>query len=181
MDKIQNDMTALSAMGLTVDLVKQGECLEFEPEKKIKRGNKYTLLDPVVKVIDMYTKDLQAAYLAIEQLESELAENQKALEEVTAAATKSAEQVRKVLAGEKQFSEAETKLAELMAKVEQLKQSHADDDKLIAELKQQIQEAQELANDVPELRDDVQYVLDAMQKSLQDAGLDLNEILASID
>ena len=119
MERIQNDATALSSQGLTIELIKRGECLEFDAEKKINRKNKYTLLAPVEKVIDMYTKDLQAAYLTIEQLETELKESQNALDEVTEAATKSAHQVKQVLAGERKFGEAETKLAELMASVEQ--------------------------------------------------------------
>lgn len=181
MERIQNDQTELSKMGLTTDLIKQGQCLEFDEEKRINKKNKYTLLEPVAKVIDMYTKDLQTAYMMIEQLESELAESQRALEEVTEAATKSAEQVRKVLAGEKKFGDAEKRLAELMASVEQLRQSHADDGALIAQLRQQIQDAQQLAATVPELAEDVQYVLDALQASLADAGLDLEEILSSLD
>lgn len=178
MERIQSDTTALSSMGLTVDLIKQGECLEFDEEKKPNtRKNKYTLLEPVAKVIDMYTKDLQAAYLMIEQLEGELKDSQKALDEVTAAATKSAQQVRQVLAGEKKFGDAETKLAELMASVEQLRQSHADDGALIAKLKQQIEDARQLADSVPALAQDVQFVLDALEKAMAESGISLDEIL----
>ena len=152
MERIQNESTALASQGLTIDLIKQGECLEFDEEKKPNaRRNKYTLLDPVVKVIEMYTKDLQAAYLTVEQLEAELADTQKALNEVTEAATKSAAQVKQVLAGERKFNEAETKLAELMASVEQLRQSHAEDGALIAQLRQQIMDAQNIADTVPAL------------------------------
>lgn len=181
MERIQNDATALSSQGLTIELIKRGECLEFDAEKKINRKNKYTLLAPVEKVIDMYTKDLQAAYLTIEQLETELKESQNALDEVTEAATKSAQQVKQVLAGERKFGEAETKLAELMASVEQLRQSHADDGALIAQLRQQIAEAQSLADTVPVLAQDVQFVLDALEKSLADAGIDINDIIDGID
>lgn len=181
MERIQSDATALSSMGLTVDLIMQGECLEFDEEKKINRKNKYTLLEPVGKVIDMYTKDLQAAYAVIEQLEAELKESQKALDEVTEAATRSAAQVKQVLAGERKFSEAETRLAELMASVEQLRQSHADDGALIAQLRQQIVDAQNIAQTVPELAEDVQYVLDALEKALKDYGVDLDDILNGLD
>lgn len=181
MERIQEESTALHAMGLTTELVKQGECLEFEPEKKLNKRVKYTQLEPVTKVIDLYTKDLQAAYLTIEDLERELAENQKALEEVTAAAKQSADQVRKVIAGEKKFGEAETKLAELMASVEQLKQSHEDDGALIAQLKEQIVEAQELAEKVPEMAEDVQFVLDALQQALVNEGMDLREIMKNAE
>lgn len=181
MERIQDDTTALSVMGLTVDLIKQGECLEFDEEKKINRKQKYTLLEPVSKVIDMYTKDLQQAYLVIEQLEAELKDNQKALDEVTEAATKSAQQVKQVLAGEKKFGDAETKLAELMASVEMLRQSHADDGALIAQLRQQITDAQKLAEEVPALAEDVQFVLDALEKSLEEAGISLDDILDEIE
>lgn len=181
MERIQNEATALSQMGLSVDLIKQGECLEFDEEKKINRKNKYTLLEPVAKVIDMYTKDLQQAYLTIEALEAEAAEAKKSLDEVTAAAKKSAEQVRAVLAGERKFGEAENKLAELMASVEQLRQSHADDGALIAQLRQQITDAQRLAETVPALAQDVQYVLDALEKSLAEAGLNIDDILNGIE
>lgn len=181
MERIQNDATQLSTMGLSVDLIKQGECLEFEAEPKIKKNVKYTQLDPVTKVINMYTKDLQAAYLTIEQLEAELADSQKALDEVTEAATKSAQQVKQVLAGEKKFNDAETKLAELMASVEQLRQSHADDGALIAQLKQQIMDAQKIAKEVPVLAQDVQDVLTALEKSLTESGIDINEILDGLD
>lgn len=181
MERIQNDATALASQDLTIELIKQGECLEFEEEKKINRKNKYTLLEPVTKVIEMYTKDLQQAYLTIEQMEAELAETQKALDEVTEAAQKSAQQVRQVLAGEKRFGDAEHKLAELMASVEKLRQSHADDGALIAQLRQQITDAQNIAATVPELAQDVQFVLDGLQNSLKEAGLDLNDILGEIE
>lgn len=181
MERIQNDATQLNTMGLSVDLIKQGECLEFEAEAKIKKNLKYTQLEPVSKVIEMYTKDLQAAYLTIEQLEAELKDSQKALDEVTEAATKSAQQVKQVLAGEKKFSDAETKLAELMASVEQLRQSHADDGALIAQLRQQIVDAQNIAKEVPILAQDVQDVLMALEKSLAESGIDINEILDSLD
>lgn len=181
MERISNDATALSQMGLSVDLIKQGECLEFDEEKKINRKNKYTLLEPVAKVIDMYTKDLQQAYLTIEALEAELADSQKSLDEVTEAAKKSADQVRAVLAGERKFGEAESRLAELMASVEQLRQSHADDGALIAQLRQQIADAQQLAATVPELANDVQYVLDSLEKSLAEAGLSIDDILADME
>lgn len=181
MERISNDATALSQMGLSVDLIKQGECLEFDEEKKINRKQKYTLLEPVAKVIDMYTKDLQQAYLTIEALEAELKDSQKSLDEVTEAARKSAAQVKAVLAGEQKFGQAETRLAELMASVEQLRQSHADDGALIAQLRQQITEAQQLAATVPELAGDVQFVLDALEKSLAEAGLSIDDILAEIE
>lgn len=182
MERIQNETTALSGMGLTIDLIKQGECLEFDEEKKINaRKNKYTLLEPVTKVIDLYTKDLQQAYLVIEQLENELADSKKALDEVTEAATRSAQQVKQVLAGERKFTDAETKLAELMASVEQLRQSHADDGALIAQLRQQISDAQKLAETVPALAEDVQYVLDALEKSLAESGISIDELLDGLD
>ncbi len=181
MERITDAMTALSAQGLTIDLIKTGEALEFEEEKKINRKNKYTLLEPVAKVIDMYTKDLQQAYLMIEALEAELADGKAALDELTEAATKSANQVKQVLAGQQKFNDAEGKLAELMASVEQLRQSHADDGALIAQLKQQITEAQNLADTVPELAKDVQFVLDALEQSLTEKGISLDEILGSVD
>lgn len=181
MERIQNDSTALSQMGLSVDLIKQGECLEFDAEKKINRKQQYTLLEPVTKVIDMYTKDLQNAYIIIENMENELAEKDKALAEVTDAAKKSAAQVRQVLAGERKFNDAETQLAELMASVEQLRQSHADDGAIIAQLKQQIADAQQLADSVPSLAQDVQFVLDALERALADAGLNLDDILDELE
>ncbi len=181
MERIQNEATALATQGLTVDLIKQGECLEFDPEKKIDKRQKYTLLEPVTKIIEMYTKDLQQAYLTIEQMEAELAETQKSLDEVTEAARQSAQQVKQVLAGERKFGEAETKLAELMASVEQLRQSHADDGALIAQLRQQITDAQQLAETVPALAQDVQFVLDALENSLAEAGLNIDDILNDID
>lgn len=177
MERITDEMTALASQRLTIDLIKQGECLEFEAEKKINKKADYTLLAPVTAIIGMYTKDLQQAYLTIEQLEDEITDMKKAMEDVTEAAKKSADQVKQVLAGEKRFGEAETKLAELMASVEQLRQSHADDGALIANLRQQIADAQALADEVPALAQDVQMVLDALEVSLKEAGLDLDDIL----
>lgn len=182
MERISNENTALATnQNLTIDMVKQGVCLEFDAEKKLNRKQEYTLLQPVTKVIELYTKDLQAAYLTIEQMEEELAQTRQALDEVTEAATKSAEQVRQVLAGERKFTEAETKLAELMAGVAQLQQSHADDEALIAKLKQQIVEMQHLADTVPELAQDVQFVLDALEQSLEASGINLDDILDSME
>ena len=181
MERITDEMTALSGMKLTIDLIKNGECLEFDPEKKIDKRKSYTLLDPVTKIIGLYTKDLQQAYQTIEQLEAELAESKKTVEQVSAAAKKSAEQVKQVLLGEKKFGEAEQKLAELMASVEELRQSHADDGALIANLKQQIEDVQSIADEVPVLKDDVQFVLNALQKSLEEAGIDPEELLDGVD
>lgn len=181
MERINDDMTALASMGLTVDLVRQGECLEFDEEKKINKKLKYTQLDLVAKVIDLYTKDLQQAYNIIEELEGELADSKTALDEVTAAAKKSADQVRAVLAGQAKFGDAETKLAELMANVEKLRQSHAEDGAIIAQLRQQVKEAQEYAELIPDLKDDVQFVLDTLEKALADNGLNIEDIIESIE
>ena len=181
MGRIQDETTALASQGLTIDLIKQGECLEFDAATKINKKEKYVQFNLVTQVIDLYTKDLQAAYVTIEQLEAELAESQRALNEVTEAAKKSAQQVRQVLAGEKKIGDAEKKLAELMASVEQLRQSHADDGALIAQLRQQIQDAQAMAENIPELQQDVQFVLEALEKQLTDAGLSIEDILGDIE
>lgn len=177
MERIQNESTALSSMGLNIDLILNGECLEFDPAKKIDRKKSYTELEPVVQVIDMYTKDLRQSYMTIEQLEQELAEAKGALDEVTKAATKSAQQVRQVLAGERKFGDAERRLAELMASVEQLRKSHEEDGATIEKLQQQVKDAQELADTVPAMAEDVQYVLDALERSLADHGMSLDDIL----
>lgn len=181
MERIQDEMTALASQGLSIELIKQGECLEFDAETKINKKNKYTLLEPVAKVIEMYTKDLQAAYVTIEQLETELAESQTALDNVTQAANKSAQQVKQILAGEKKFGDAEKKLAELMANVEQLRQSHAEDGALIAQLQQKIQDAQANEDSINELTKDVQFVLNALETSMKNAGINLDDILNSIE
>ena len=153
MERIQNESTALSSMGLNIDLILNGECLEFDPAKKIDRKKSYTELEPVVQVIDMYTKDLRQCYMTIEQMEQELA------------------------AGERKFGDAERRLAELMASVEQLRKSHEEDGATIEKLQQQVKDAQELADTVPAMAEDVQYVLDALERSLADHGMSLDDIL----
>ena len=177
LESIQDENTALLAQHITVELARQGEALEFDPAPKIDRKKQYVQLEIATTIVEMYAKDLQQAYNTIAQLEENLKVNQKALEEVTEAAKRSAQQVKKVLAGEQKFSKAETKLAELAASVEELRQSHAGDTALISQLKRQAEEAQELARTVPELAADVQFVLDALQNALAEEGLDVNEIL----
>lgn len=177
LESIQDENTALLAQHITVELARQGEALEFDPAPKIDRKKQYVQLEIATTIVEMYAKDLQQAYNTIARLEEDLKVNQKALEEVTEAAKRSAQQVKKVLAGEQKFSKAETKLAELAASVEELRQSHAGDTALISQLKQQAEEAQELARTVPELAADVQFVLDALQNALAEEGLDVNEIL----
>lgn len=177
LESIQDENTALLAQHITVELARQGEALEFDPAPKIDRKKQYVQLEIATTIVEMYAKDLQQAYNTIARLEEDLKVNQKALEEVTKAAKRSAQQVKKVLAGEQKFSKAETKLAELAASVEELRQSHAGDTALISQLKRQAEEAQELARTVPELAADVQFVLDALQNALAEEGLDVNEIL----
>lgn len=177
LESIQDENTALLAQHITVELARQGEALEFDPAPKIDRKKQYVQLEIATTIVEMYAKDLQQAYNTIARLEEDLKINQKALEEVTEAAKRSAQQVKKVLAGEQKFSKAETKLAELAASVEELRQSHAGDTALISQLKRQAEEAQELARTVPELAADVQFVLDALQNALAEEGLDVNEIL----
>lgn len=177
LESIQDENTALLAQHITVELARQGEALEFDPAPKIDRKKQYVQLEIATTIVEMYAKDLQQAYNTIARLEEDLKVNQKALEEVTEAAKRSAQQVKKVLAGEQKFSKAETKLAELAASVEELRQSHAGDTALISQLKRQAEEAQELARTVPELAADVQFVLDALQNALAEEGLDVNEIL----
>lgn len=177
LESIQDENTALLAQHITVELARQGEALEFDPAPKIDRKKQYVQLEIATTIVEMYAKDLQQAYNTIARLEENLKVNQKALEEVTEAAKRSAQQVKKVLAGEQKFSKAETKLAELAASVEELRQSHAGDTALISQLKRQAEEAQELARTVPELAADVQFVLDALQNALTEEGLDVNEIL----
>lgn len=181
LESIKDEDTALIAQHITIELARRGECLEFDPEKKIDRKKNYVQQEIATLILEMYAKDLQRAYNIIAQLEEEAASTKKALEEVTAAAKRSAQQVKKVLAGERKFSEAETKLAELAANVEELRQSHAGDASLIAQLKLQAEEARELAKTVPELAADVQYVLNALQNALTEEGLDIDEILDAAD
>ncbi len=181
MERIKDEMTALSSQNLTIDRIKVGECLEFDKAAKINRKEEYVQLNIAQKIVELYAKDLQSAYLAIEQLEAEIEDSRKALDEVTEAANKSASQVKQVLAGQQRFGESEKKLAELMASVEQLRQSHADDGALIAQLKQQIADAQQIAATVPELAQDVQDVLDALEISLRNAGIDPNELLDELE
>lgn len=181
MQRITDEMTALSSQNLTIELILKGECLEFDPAKKIDRKQAYTLLDPVTKIIDMYAKDLQQAYNVITQLEDELEDSRKALDEVTIAAKKSADQVRAVLAGQAKFGDAEQKLSELMASVEELRDHHNADTALIAKLRQQIKDAQEMAALVPDLKEDVQFVLDTLEEALAKSGISIDDILDEIE
>lgn len=182
MQRITDDMTALAEnQNLTIEMILKGEGMEFDPEKKIDRKQKYTLLDPVTKIIDMYTKDLQQAYTVIQQLEDELEDSRKALDEVTVAAKKSADQVRAVLAGQAKFSDAEARLSALMASVEELRDHHNEDTALIAKLRQQIKDAQEMAALIPDLKEDVQFVLDTLEEALVKCGLSIDDILEEID
>lgn len=181
MQRITDDMTALASQNLTIELVLQGECLEFDPEKKIDKKQKYTLLDPVTKIIDMYTKDLQQAYTVIGQLEDELADSKKALDEVTVAAKKSADQVRAVLAGQAKFGDAEARLSELMASVEELRESNNNNNQLIAKLRQQVKDAQDMAALMPELKEDVQFVLDTLEEALAKSGISIDDILEELE
>ena len=180
MERINNENTSLGTIGLTVDMIKQGEVLEFDPEKKLNRRGEYVSLDQVSRAIGLYAKDLLQAYTVIEEMEAEMAEIKENLDEVTKAAQTSAAQVKQVLAGEKRFTESETKLAEMAASLEKLKQSNEDDKAYIAELQSQMKEFQDMADQVPELAQDVQIILDALEASIKEAGLSIDDILDSL-
>ena len=180
MERINNENTSLATIGLTIDLIKQGEVLEFDPEKKVNRRGSYVSLDQVTKAIGLYAKDLLNAYTVIESMEGEIQELNENFNEVAKEAESSASQVRQVLEGQRAFTDSETKLAEMAAQVASLKDHLKKAEKEAASLEAKMEEYKETADQVPELAQDVQVVLDALQASIREAGLSLDDILDSL-
>ena len=174
--------TALSEYGMTPDVVLSGEQIEFDPEAKVNpRKEKYVQYEFAKKLVAACVSDLVDAYRAIETLEGEKEDLTTQASEAAEAANKCSDQVRKVLAKDKEFAAAER----MLAKVEQQLDTFAKDKKLdqetinslraqVGDLKGQVSELNHLKETVPQLEADVNQVLANLRMYLEEEGIPLS-------
>lgn len=174
--------TALSEYGMTPDKILSGEQIELDPEVKVNpRKEKYVQYEFAKKLVNFCISDLLDAYRAIETLEGEKEDLTTQASEAAEAANKSSDQVRKVLAKDKEFAAAER----MLAKVEQQLDTFAKDKKLdqetinslraqVGDLKGQVSELNHLKETVPQLEADVNQVLANLRMYLEEEGIPLS-------
>ena len=176
--------TALSEYGMTPDVILGGEQIEFDPEAKVNaRKEKYVLYDFAKKLVDACISDLVDAYRTIEELEGQNTDLSTQASEAADAANKSSDQVRRVLAKNKEFQAAE----QMLAKVEQQLDTFARDKKMdeetiqglrsqVENLKGQVTELNHLKETVPQLEADVNQVLADLRSYMEEEGIPVDDI-----
>lgn len=181
MSEFKPENTELTELGLTHELIMTGERIELDPETKIKRKEKYVRMDFITKIIDAYADDLLAAYKHIESLTEQYEDVQTQLENVTDEATKSTTQLKQILASDAQFTKAEQLLATLEKRIETFVKTKKVDDATIqqlneqvSQLKTQVTEFKQSQDTVEQLKADVELVLENFQRSMEEAGINLD-------
>lgn len=176
--------TALSEYGMTPDVILGGEQIEFDPEAKVNaRKEKYVLYDFAKKLVDACISDLVDAYRTIEELEGQNTDLSTQASEAVDAANKSSDQVRRVLAKNKEYQAAE----QMLAKVEQQLDTFARDKKMdeetiqglrsqVENLKGQVTELNHLKETVPQLEADVNQVLADLRSYMEEEGIPVDDM-----
>lgn len=176
--------TALSEYGMTPDVILGGEQIEFDPEAKVTRKEKYVLYDFAKKLVDACISDLVDAYRTIEELEGQNTDLSTQASEAADAANKSSDQVRRVLAKNQEFQAAE----QMLAKVEQQLDTFARDKKMdeetiqglrsqVENLKGQVTELNHLKETVPQLEADVNQVLADLRSYMEEEGIPVDDMV----
>lgn len=176
--------TALSEYGMTPDVILGGEQIEFDPEAKVNRKEKYVLYDFAKKLVDACISDLVDAYRTIEELEGQNTDLSTQASEAADAANKSSDQVRRVLAKNQEFQAAE----QMLAKVEQQLDTFARDKKMdeetiqglrsqVENLKGQVTELNHLKETVPQLEADVNQVLADLRSYMEEEGIPVDDMV----
>lgn len=177
--------TALSEYGMTPDVILGGEQIEFDPEAKVNaRKEKYVLYDFAKKLVDACISDLVDAYRTIEELEGQNTDLSTQASEAADAANKSSDQVRRVLAKNKEYQAAE----QMLAKVEQQLDTFARDKKMdeetiqglrsqVENLKGQVTELNHLKETVPQLEADVNQVLADLRSYMEEEGIPVDDMV----
>lgn len=176
------DNTQLTEMGLTHDLIMQGETIEVDPEVKLNKKEKYVRHDFISKVLEAYGADLHEAYTDIVSLEERITELETQLKETTDNANKSTNDLRRVLSSEQEFSEAEKILAHLESQmslcekqIADYKESKTTDAQTIESLTNELDTLRaEIANDGSKyegLREEVDNFFDMLKGWFEEEGI----------
>lgn len=171
MTRIDPESTVLSKYGLTVDAILDGDAADFDPEKKLNRKGSYVQYDFAKAIVGAYADDLLQAYRVIEELEAELAEVTGNLESVSGQAQKASTQVKRMLAGDQKFADAEKLLAKFESQMELLAKDKQVDQATITKLRTEVSELITLRDEVPKLRADVDAVLTNLQSYFEEADI----------
>ena len=174
MKRITADQTALAGLSpeLTPDVILSGERVEIDPAEKLNRKEKYVLYSFAESIINAYAEDLLAAYQAIEALEQENEDVSKELADMTKAAETCNAQLKKVLAGEKAFADAEKLLARFEQQMDTLAKDKQVNESTIASLRSQVKDLVKLKEEVPQLKEDVNAVLQLLRSYFDEAGIE---------
>lgn len=193
---IDKENTALSKLGLTYDMItQQNERIEIEPVAKTTRKEKYIEYELANSIKEAYADDLEEAYHVIESLIRENAELTSDVEKYQKLDKNKAAQLKKVLDGDAAFKEAETLLAQLDQQMEAFEKAKKEDRERIQTLQtalndarselsmlseraeiaaNDMEELQSLRNEIPQLRDEVQSIIDDLMANLEAAGIEID-------
>lgn len=173
MKRIVSEQTSLHDLGMSVETILAGDNhVEVEPEAKVNRKERYLRYDFATKIMDAYGDDLLAAYRVIEELEAENEALQEELKQATDAANKASEQVRSVLAKEKEVQAAETMLAKFESQMSTFAKDKQMDKETIEALRTQVSELMELKETVPQLEEAVNTVLANLKMYMDEEGIE---------
>lgn len=174
---IDYEHTSLSDW-LSVEDILKGEDIEFDPEPKTNRKQKYVLYDFAFTLINAAVKDLKDAYEALDEITERADTLEEQLKDAEDRADNSTNQLKKVLKNDEEFVKAEKLLARVENQIvtltkdrDALTKENKNDKQLIQKLQAEVNELIHLRDEVPMLRDEVQMVIDNLRGYLADAGI----------
>lgn len=173
MERITADMTTLNEFGMTPEMILGGERAEIDPEPKTDKKTSYIRYDFATKLVDAYADDLLLAYRTVQEMEAEVTRLTQELSQAQSEAASSKDQAQRLLSGESSFAEAEKLLATFEQQLESLAASKQADESMIENLSAQVQELIELRDTVPQLKEDVNAVLNNLRSYFEEEGIEM--------
>lgn len=171
---IDTDDTKLSQLGLTYDLIMDGEHAELDPEVKInKRKSQYVTMETVEFVVDAYSSDLMEAYRANESMIAYIAQCEEDLAQAKAAFETTKGQLEQIMDADENLRTTENLLASLDDQITKLDESKRLDSATIASLRAQMADMEAAQITTEELAAEVDLILDNLQKYFSEEGIDI--------
>lgn len=172
---IDKENTALGELGLTYDLIMDGEFAELSPEPKINRKIKYVRHEDITKIIEAYSTDLREAYKVNESLEEYLMEMKGDLDNAIKAFESTKAQLTQILQSEQSLKTTETLLGTLEEQLDKLEKAKMLDAQTIAELRQQVAELEENQSTVEDLSQEVDNILSNLRSYFDEEGIQIDD------
>lgn len=177
--------TELSKYDISVDMILDGEPIELEPEKKIKKKESYLRFELAQDVVNSCVNDLHVAYTYINELEAKNKQLEEEVQDISASLKTSSDQLKTILASEEGFEQAEALLTTFEQQMDVLVKDKAANVKKIQtltnEIEKQVEELQTLREVAPRLKATVEELLEKVKGYFEEYDLSFDYDKSSIE